>query len=140
MSLSDETAKLVSLNSQLANTGYESQYNAVASITHELESQSSVLSKLGDSQKQILLLKAGELDAQKQINAILNFGTDNTKRLDDMMFEISLMGRSKEQIDALKYARDLENQAKLLSIGMTKENMALLSEETQKYLDRYAAT
>ena len=140
MSLSDETAKLRSLNDQLAKTGYESQYNAVSSITHELESQSSVLSKLGESQKQILLLKAGELDAQKQINAILNFGTDNTKRLDDMMFEISLMGRSKEQIDALRYARDLENQAKLLSIGMTKENIALLSEETQKYLDRYAAT
>ncbi|MHC5225538.1 tape measure protein [Ignatzschineria sp. LJL83] len=136
-SLSDETAKLISLNAQLSATGYESQYNAASSLTHELQSQSSVLSKLSDAQKQILLMKAEELDAQKQINEILKLGSDYDQRLEDMEFELTLMGRSKEQIDAMRYARELENRAKLLSIGMSEENIALLNEEIQKYLELY---
>lgn len=136
-SLSDETAKLISLNAQLSATGYESQYNAASSLTHELQSQSSVLSKLSDAQKQILLMKAEELDAQKQINEILKLGSDYDQRLEDMEFELTLMGRSKEQIDAMRYARELENRAKLLSIGMSEANIALLNEEIQKYLELY---
>lgn len=139
-SLSDETAKLVSLNAQLSGTGFESQYNAASSLTHELQSQSSVLSKLSDSQKQILLLKAEELDAQKQINAILRLGSDYDQRLEDMEFELTLMGKSKDQIDAMRYARELETRAKIISIGMSEENIAVLDKEIQKYLELYRLT
>lgn len=135
--LSDETAKLVSLNAQLSATGYESQYNAASSLTNELQSQTSVLSKLSEAQKQVLLLKAEELDAQKQINAILKLGSDYDQRLDDMEFELTLMGRSKEQIDAMRYARELETRAKIISIGMSEANIALLNEEIKKHLELY---
>lgn len=135
--LSDETAKLVSLNAQLSATGYESQYNAASSLTNELQSQTSALSKLSEAQKQVLLLKAEELDAQKQINEILKLGSDYDQRLDDMEFELTLMGRSKEQIDAMRYARELETRAKIISIGMSEANIALLNEEIKKHLELY---
>lgn len=136
-SLSDETAKLISLNNQLLLTGYESQYIAVSSLNHELESQTSVLSKLSETQKHILRMKAEELDAQRQINEILKLSSDYSQHLSDMEFEIELMGKSTAQIEAMKFARDLETRAKLLSIGMSKENIALLNEEVKKQLELY---
>lgn len=138
VSLSDEMARLVSLNNQLATTGYESQYNAVSSIRHEIESQNSALSKLSSTQQQILIMKAQELDTQKEINAILSIGNEYNQKIDDMMFEVSLYGKMRSEIEKLTFYRDLDTQAKLMAIGMSDENIAKLDEEIARIKELYA--
>lgn len=135
--MSRELSQVLSLNRELENTGYTSQYNAVSQITLELNDQASTLYKISDAQKQVLIGQAQQIDAANQLNAIMSLGTDYTKRIEDLAFENELMGKSAQQIEAMRFAYELESQAKLLSIGMSKENIAILEEEIQKYLELY---
>lgn len=135
--LTDETARLVSLNEQLSATGYESKYNAFTAITHEINSQNSGLSKLSATQQEILMMKAQELDSQKQINAILALGSDYTQKIDDLKFEAEIYGETRKEIERLTFYRDLDTQAKLISIGMSEENIQKLEEEIQKIRELY---
>lgn len=135
--LTDETARLVSLNDQLSATGYESKYNAFTAITHEINSQNSGLSKLSATQQEILMMKAQELDSQKQINAILALGSDYTQKIDDLKFEAEIYGETRKEIERLTFYRDLDTQAKLISIGMSEENIQKLEEEIQKIRELY---
>lgn len=135
--MSRELSQVLSLNRELETTGYTSQYNAVSQITLELNDQASTLYKISDAQKQVLIGQAQQIDAANQLNAIMSLGTDYTRRIEDLAFENELMGKSAQQIEAMRFAYELEQQAKLLSIGMSKENIAILEEEIRKYLELY---
>lgn len=135
--LTDETARLVSLNDQLSLTGYESQYNAVSAIRHEIESQNSALSKLSETQQSVLLMKAQELDSQKQINEMLMLGHDYREKIDDLTFEAETYGLLRKEIERLTFYRDLDTQAKIISIGMSEENIAILEEEIKRIKELY---
>lgn len=135
--LTDETARLVSLNDQLSLTGYESQYNAVSAIRHEIESQNSALSKLSETQQSILLFKAQELDSQKQINEMLILGHDYREKVDDLMFEAEMYGLMRREVEKLSFYRDLDTQAKIISIGMSEENIIVLEEEIKRIKELY---
>lgn len=135
--MSRELSQVLSLNKELESTGYTSQYNAVSQITLELNDQASTLYKISDAQKQVLIGQAQQIDAANQLNAIMSLGTDYTKRIEDLEFENELMGKSAQQIEAMRFAYELESQAKLLSIGMSKENILVLEQEIQKQKERY---
>ena len=135
--MSRELSQVLSLNRELETTGYTSQYNAVSQITLELNDQASTLYKISDAQKQVLIGQAQQIDAANQLNAIMSLGTDYTRRIEDLAFENELMGKSAQQIEAMRFAYELEQQAKLLSIGMSKENILVLEQEIQKQKERY---
>ena len=135
--MSSELSKILAINNQLETHGFASQYNAVAQLTNELNDQASTLYGISSAQKQVLITQAQQIDAANQLNAIMSLGTDYTKRIEDLAFENELMGKSAQQIEAMRFAYELEQQAKLLSIGMSKENIAILEEEIQKYLELY---
>lgn len=135
VALGDEISRISASNASLELYGYESQYNAVSAITLELESQGSALSKLSAKQQEILLARAQELDAVTQLNSILEFSANQSRKLEDLEFELSLYGKSKDEIEQLRYEYELFNEAKAISIGMTEENIQKLNEEIRKILE-----
>lgn len=139
-SINDELINTKALTQDLVLFGNPSEYTSFREMTMQLNDANGVLAKILPAQRELLLMKAQELDSQKQINAILNFGADNTKRLDDMEFEISLYGKSQKEIARLTYFRELENNARLISIGMAQENIDLLNKEIEKMKERYGLT
>ncbi|OYQ90417.1 hypothetical protein B9T10_03605 [Wohlfahrtiimonas chitiniclastica] len=130
--LSDELAKVQALNVEIANFGRESLYTSARELTLEFANQSNALSKVSEAQKQILMNQAMALDSQKQMNEILNFSLDYSKRFEDLQFELELIGKTKEEVERLKFERELENRAKEISIGMSPQNLAYLEAEIQK--------
>ncbi|WP_158520510.1 tape measure protein [Wohlfahrtiimonas sp. G9077] len=130
--LSDELAKVQALNVEIATFGRESLYTSARELTLEFANQSNALSKVSEAQKQILMNQAMTLDSQKQMNEILNFSLDYSKRFEDLQFELELIGKTKEEVERLKFERELENRAKEISIGMSPQNLAYLEAEIQK--------
>lgn len=137
--MSRELSEILSLNKELEATGYTSQYNAVSRITLELNDQSSTLSKISEAQKQILIDQAQQIDNANQLNAILNFSNDYSRRFEDMEFELELMGKTKREIEGMRFAYELEKQAKQMSIGMSRANIETLKSETEEILKQHSA-
>lgn len=137
--MSRELSEIISLNKELEATGYTSQYNAVSRITLELNDQSSTLSKISEAQKQILIDQAQQIDNANQLNAILNFSNDYSRRFEDMEFELELMGKTKREIEGMRFAYELEKQAKQMSIGMSRANIETLKSETEEILKQHSA-
>lgn len=135
--LSRELSEILSLNKELEQTGYTSQYNAVSQLTLELNDQASTLYKLSEAQKQVLLGQAQQIDSAQQLNAIMSLGSDYSRKFEDMEFELELIGKNKREVDALRFAYELEQQAKLMSIGMSRANIETLEEEIQKIKEYY---
>lgn len=135
--MSRELSEIISLNKELEATGYTPQYNAVSRITLELNDQSSTLSKISEAQKQILIDQAQQIDNANQLNAILNFSNDYSRRFEDMEFELELMGKTKREVEEMRFAYELEKQAKQMSIGMSRANIEALEEEIRKYHELY---
>lgn len=136
-SISDELVAIKAMNQDLVIFGDPNQYNAVKDMTAQLNDQKGVLAGITASQREILLLKAQELDSQKQINAILNLQNDYKHRFEDLAFELDLIGLTKKEVEKLTFFRDLDNKAKLISIGMSKENAEALQAEIEKIKELY---
>ncbi|UNM95961.1 tape measure protein [Ignatzschineria rhizosphaerae] len=136
-SLNDELISTKALTQDLTLFGDLSQYTAFSEMTMQLNDTKGVLANITASQRELLLYKAQELDSQKQINAILELGRDTTQDLDDLEFEISLYGKSQKEIERLTFFRDLDNEARLISIGMTEDNIAVLNREIEALKERY---
>lgn len=135
--LNNELITTKTLTDDLLMFGDPSQYTAFREMNMELNDTKGVLASLLPAQKAVLEMKAKELDSQKQINAILTLGRDKSKELDDLEFEISLWGKSQKEIERLTYFRNLDNDAHLISIGMTEENIGALSRLIEKMRERY---
>lgn len=137
VSLSQELSALQALNSEMAKYGSPSLYNSVSELTLEFNNQSSALYKLSDAQKEALLTQAQQIDSQRQLNEILKLKDDTSKSLDDMQFEIELIGMTSREIEKMRFERDLEMKAKEISIGMTQENIDILYKELEAYKALY---
>lgn len=137
VSLSQELSALQALNSEMAKYGSPSLYNSVSELTLEFNNQSSALYKLSGAQKEALLTQAQQIDSQRQLNEILKLKDDTSKSLDDMQFEIELIGMTSREIEKMRFGRDLEMKAKEISIGMTQENIDILYKELEAYKELY---
>ncbi|OYQ79097.1 hypothetical protein B9T12_04800 [Wohlfahrtiimonas chitiniclastica] len=133
--LSNELAKVQALNVEIAKFGRESLYTSARELTLEFANQSNALSKVSEAQKQILMNQAMALDSQKQLNSILKFRSEYAADLEQMEFELRLIGKTADEIEKLTFARDLENKVKEISIGMSAENIDLLNQEIAKVLE-----
>lgn len=137
-SLSQELSALQALNREMEKYGDPSKYNAVSQLTLEFKNKTSALYKLSQSQKDVLLSQASMLDSQKQLNEIMSFSRDATQGIDDLYFELETTGMLAKEVEKLTFFRDLERKAKEISIGMSKENIELLTQEIEKIKERYA--
>lgn len=133
-SINEEIYKMKSLNDSIKLLGGESQYTAVRELTMEFNNQHSVLAKISEQQRSILMIQAQELDSQKQINAIMMLGNDYNKNFEDMYFELSLVGQTQKAIEQLTFARELEKKVKDLSIGMNPENIEAMNKEMERVM------
>ncbi|OYQ79133.1 hypothetical protein B9T11_07810 [Wohlfahrtiimonas chitiniclastica] len=141
-SINEEIYKMKSLNEGLRLFGGESQYTAVSDLTREFNNQHSVLAKISAQQRDVLMMQAQELDNQKQINAIMTLSHDYANNFEDMYFELSLIGQTKQAIEELTFAREMEKRVKELSIGMSPENLEAMQKEMSKIMalrDEYNA-
>ena len=138
-SLTSEIYNLKAVNDDLTLFGFESQYTKVREITQELSDQKGVLAGISAVQREILLNKAKELDSHKQINAILSLRGEYRQSMDDMLFEIGVIGRTQKEIEKLSFFRGLDNKAKAISIGMSAENVKVLEAEIEKIKELYGA-
>ncbi len=139
-SINNELISTRALTQDLTLFGDPSQYTAFSEMTMQLNDTKGVLANITASQRELLLYKAQELDSQKQINAILELGRNTTQDLDDLEFEISLFGKSRKEIERLTFFRNLDSDARLISIGMTDENIKKLTEEIEKKKELYGLT
>lgn len=133
--MSEELSKIQAQNAEIARFGRESLYTSAQQLTLEFNNQSSALHGVSDAQKQLLTNQAMAIDSQKQLNSILMLGSEYTLNIDQMMFELGLIGKTSDAAEKLTFMRDLDNKAKEISIGMSAENIERLNQEIAKVLE-----
>lgn len=131
-SLSEEAAKLQAINAEIRKYGEAGRYTALQEITLELENQNGALRGISATQKQMLLDQAALLDNQRQANEVLTLGSDYKQRLDDMGFELDLIGKTADEIDDLRFNRELEIRVRMIANGASQETIDLLTKEIAK--------
>lgn len=75
----------------------------------------------------------------KDLRAALRFTTGLENRVNDMMFEIDMIGKTQKEVERLTFFRDIDNKVKELSVGMSKQNIAILEQEVKKVKELYSA-
>lgn len=131
-SLSEEAAKFQAINAEIRKYGEAGRYTALQEITLELENQNGALRGISATQKQMLLDQAALLDNQRQANEVLTLGSDYRQRLDDMGFELDLIGKTADEIDDLRFNRELEIKVRMIANGASQETIDLLTKEIAK--------
>lgn len=84
-----------------------------------------------------LRAKANELDQAKMQESVAKFGFDIKSKLDDMAYENTLIGKTADEIDRMRYARELDNQVLRLSVGMSPEYVAQLKVQADVAKSRF---
>ena len=84
-----------------------------------------------------LRAKANELDQAKMQESVAKFGFDIKSKLDDMAYENTLIGKTADEIDRMRYARELDNQVLRLSVGMSPEYVAQLKAQADVAKSRF---
>lgn len=113
------------------NNGLVSAYHRVSDLQHEITANAEKYSKYTEQQIKTLMEQAQILDSMEQQKAILGFIGEETRRLDDMRFEIELIGKTAQEADRLRFIRELNVKAQEMMIGMSEQNKAALGAETQ---------
>lgn len=134
-SITEEISKLRVANESLEKFGDEGRYTSVQEITAELMNQDSVLKGISQTQKNMLLEQAQQLDNQRQLNEILKLRSDYQQDLSDMEFELELMGKTADEIEDLRFFRELEIRTRAIANGATQETIDLLTKELEKIRD-----
>lgn len=74
----------------------------------------------------------------KELQSIERFGSGLESKVQDMVFELSILGKSSKEIEKLTFFREVDNKVKELSIGMSAKNIAILEQEAQKAKELYS--
>lgn len=133
--MSEELSRIQAQNAEIARFGRESLYTSAQQLTLEFNNQSSALFKVSEAQKQLLMNQAVAVDSQKQLNSILELRSQYSIDIDQMNFELQLIGKTADAVEKLTFMRNLENKVKEISIGMNAENIELLNQEIQKIVE-----
>lgn len=124
--------------SDIALFGQTSQYQEVKKLTEDIALNAEKYK--GYSTEGIAKLKAlaSQIDSETQKVAIAKFGFDNADKLKAMEFELTLLGKTRQEAELLQYNYQLDQEAAQLRVGMTQENIAKLDEELIKLKERRA--
>ena len=139
--VTDMTLRLAGLKDDalnLAQDGELSQYQELSKLTEDIARNTEKYSQYGIEGVAKLKELAAQIDSENQKIAIAQFSFDNKEKLREMEFELTLLGKTRQEQEALQYAHQLDLEASRLKIGMTKENAAALEQEIIKLKERHA--
>lgn len=122
----------------IALFGQVSQYQEVNRLTQDIKENAEKYSHYSlDGLKKLKSL-AASIDSENQKIAISQFRFDNREKLDAMEFELSLLGKTRQEQELIQYNHQLDLEAAKLKVGMTEENIRKLDEEIAKLKERHA--
>lgn len=139
--LSEMQKKLaeVKANAQdIALFGQPSQYQEVNKLTQDIVANAEKYAHFGTEGLAKLKSLASQIDAANQEVAINRFAFDNSEKLQAMEFELTLLGKTRQEQELMQYNHQLDLEAAKLEIGMTDENIAKLDQEIAKLKERRA--
>lgn len=118
--------------------GQVSQYQELNKITQDIAANGEKYAHFGADGLAKLKDMAAQIDAAQQSVAIAQFTFDNSEKLQEMQFELQLLGKTRKEQELLQYNHQLDVEASRLKIGMSQENIAKLDEEIAKLKERRA--
>ena len=118
--------------------GQVSQYQELNKITQDIAANGEKYAHFGADGLAKLKDMAAQIDAAQQSVAIAQFTYDNGEKLQEMQFELQLLGKTRKEQELLQYNHQLDVEASRLKIGMSQENIAKLDEEIAKLKERRA--
>ena len=124
----------------MENYGFKNQFTTLREFNAELEKAGGRYSKF-DSETQIPRIRKimEQIHAQEQLNAVQAFHLDGKRHLEDMEFEVGLLGKSQAETERLRYARELDLKVRQQTAGMSPEYVAKMNEERDAILAQYDA-
>jgi len=118
--------------------GQISQYQELNKITQDIAANGEKYAHFGADGLAKLKDMAAQIDAAQQSVAIAQFAYDNGEKLQEMQFELELLGKTRKEQELLQYNHQLDLEAARLKVGMSQENIAKLDEEIAKLKERMA--
>ena len=116
--------------------GQVSQYQELNKITQDIAANGEKYAHFGADGLAKLKDMATQIDAAQQSVAISQFTYDNGEKLQEMQFELELLGKTRKEQELLRYNHQLDIDAARLKVGMSQENIAKLDEEIAKLKER----
>ena len=120
----------------IALFGQISQYQEVNKLTQDIAANAEKYAHFGADGLAKLKDMAAQIDAAQQVVSINQFTFDNSEKLRAMEFELTLLGKTRQEQELMQYNHQLDLEAARLKIGMSQENIAKLDEEIAKLKER----
>ena len=120
----------------IALFGQTSQYQEVNKLTQDIAANAEKYAHFGADGLAKLKGMAAQIDAAQQVVSINQFTFDNSEKLRAMEFELTLLGKTRQEQELMQYNHQLDLEAARLKIGMSQENIAKLDEEIAKLKER----
>lgn len=122
----------------IALFGQISQYQEVNRLAQDIAENAEKYSHYSLDGLNKLKSLATSIDSENQKIAISQFGFDNAEKLKAMEFELTLLGKTRQEQELIQYNHQLDLEAAKLKVGMTEENIRKLDEEIAKLKERHA--
>lgn len=122
----------------IALFGQISQYQEVNRLAQDIAENAEKYSYYSLDGLNKLKSLAANIDSENQKIAISQFGFDNSEKLKAMEFELTLLGKTRQEQELIQYNHQLDLEAAKLKVGMTEENIRKLDEEIAKLKARHA--
>lgn len=120
----------------IALFGQPSQYQEVNKLTQDIAVNAEKYAHFGADGLAKLKDLAAQIDAAQQVVAINQFTSDNSEKLRAMEFELTLLGKTRQEQELMQYNHQLDLEAARLKNGMSQKNIAKLDEEIAKLKER----
>lgn len=118
--------------------GQPSQYQEVNKLTQDIVANAEKYAHFGAEGIANLKRLASEIDSANQEVAINRLTSENSERLQAMEFELTLLGKTRQEQELIRYNHQLDIDAARLKVRMSQENIAKLDEEIAKLKERMA--
>ncbi|MDY4280868.1 MAG: phage tail tape measure protein [[Pasteurella] mairii] len=131
----DYTSKLGELKADtvsIAQYGGASLYKAYDQLMEKLKTDRETFKNMTSSQIEALKKLSQEIDNANMAKQVALYRSDKSEELEQMRFEISLIGMTASEQEKLNFERKIDNEIKKLSIGMTDEYIRKLHEEGEQ--------
>lgn len=140
--LSTTQEKLNAIKAEFAdmeNYGFKNQFTTLREFDAELNKVGGRYSKFSEDQRKAIRNVYEQIHAQEQLNAVQAFHLDGKRHLEDMEFEVGLLGKSQAETERLRFARELDLKVRQQTAGMSPEYVAKMNEERDAILAQYDA-
>lgn len=139
--VAEMTNRLAGLKANAADIavfGQVSDYQEVRKLTEDIAINAEKYKGYGEQGVAKLKELATQLDSAQQQVAISQFAYNGGEKLKAMEFELTLLGKTRQEQELMQYNHELDLEAARLKIGMSAENIAKLDEEIAKLKERRA--